>query len=63
MLTWSSWPALDGIESTDAGCASDLHSETMEAAVYWINMNPLLSPLSGIRNGGRPLEVLGSSSR
>jgi hypothetical protein len=34
-----------------------------EAAVYWISMNPLLSPLSGTRNGGRPLEVFGSRSR
>ena len=33
--TWSSWFALVGIESTDAGCASTLFSETRAAAVYW----------------------------
>ena len=45
MLTWSSWPADDGIESTEAGCASDLHSETSDAAVYCTSMKPEFSPL------------------
>ena len=34
METWSSWLALDGMESTLAGCASTLFSETSAAAVY-----------------------------
>ena len=63
MLTWSSCPALDGIESTEAGCASDFDSDTSEAPVYWISMNPLFSPLSGTRNGGNPLDCLASRSR
>ena len=33
--TWSSWLALVGIESTDAGWARTLFSETRAAAVYW----------------------------
>ena len=33
--TWSSWFALVGIESTDAGWASDLFSDTSAAATYW----------------------------
>ena len=32
--TWSSLPAELGIESTLAGNASDLHSETSAAALY-----------------------------
>ena len=40
MLTWSSWPAEDVIESTAAGWASVFISETSEAAVYWQTMNP-----------------------
>ncbi len=63
MLTWSSCPAEDGIESTDAGCASDLHSETSDAAVYCTSMNPEWSPLPSIRNGGRPLLCFASSNR
>jgi hypothetical protein len=34
MLTWSSWFALVGIESTLAGCANVLFSDTRAAAVY-----------------------------
>ena len=33
--TWSSWLALVGIESTDAGWARTLFSEARAAAVYW----------------------------
>src|SRR3954447_9928599 len=33
--TWSSWSALVGIESTDAGWASVLFSDTRAAAAYW----------------------------
>jgi len=40
MLTWSSWPAEDVIESTAAGCARLFISDTSDAAVYWHTMNP-----------------------
>ena len=33
--TWSSWFALVGIESTEAGWARTLFSDTRAAAVYW----------------------------
>ena len=36
--TWSSCMALDGIESTEAGAASRLSSETIAAWVYWAIM-------------------------
>jgi len=36
--TWSSVFDDDGIESTDAGCASTLFSDTTLAAVYWAIM-------------------------
>lgn len=40
MLTWSSWFAEDGMESTDAGWHSTLFSETMEAATYCVIIKP-----------------------
>jgi hypothetical protein len=63
MLTWSSCPADEGIESTDAGWARLLPSETRDAAVYCRSMNPLFVPGCFTRNGGSPLLVDGSSSR
>ena len=63
MLTWSSCPADDGIESTDAGCARLLHSLTSDAAVYCTSMKPEFRPLSATRNAGSPLFRVGSSSR
>ena len=54
MLTWSSWFAEVGSESTDAGCASDLFSEASAAAVTCAIMKPELTPPSSTRNGGRP---------
>ena len=63
MLTWSSWPAEDVIESTEAGCARLFISDTRDAAVYWQTMNPELTPASPTRNAGRPFEVFGSRSR
>ncbi len=56
--TWSSWPALVGIESTLAGCASTLFSETSDAATYCGIMNPELSPPSSTRNGGKPSNTM-----
>ena len=40
MLTWSSWFAEVGSESTDAGCASDLFSDASAAAVTCAIMKP-----------------------
>src|SRR6202020_223600 len=59
--TWSSCMALDGIESTDAGAASRLSSETMPADVYWAIMCPESTPGSSARNGDRPCERCVSS--
>ena len=42
-----------GIESTDAGCASVLHSETSAAAVTCAIMRPELSPPFSTRNAGQ----------
>jgi hypothetical protein len=42
------------MESTDAGWARTLFSETREAAAYWAIMNPELSPPSSTRKAGRP---------
>ena len=58
MLTWSSWPAEDVIESTAAGCARLFISETRDAAVYWQTMNPELTPASPTRNGGQAVRGL-----
>ena len=52
--TWSSCIALEGIESTDAGFASRLSSETIAAWVYCAIMWPLSTPGSSARNGGSP---------
>ena len=54
METWSSCMALDGIESTEAGTASRLSSETIAAWVYCAIMWPLSTPGSPARNGGSP---------
>ena len=61
--TWSSWLPLVGMLSTPAGWASTLFSATSDAAVYWASMKPELVPALRARNGGRPREVAGSSSR
>ena len=52
--TWSSWFAEDGIESTLAGWANTLFSETNEAALYWTIINPEFTPPSLTKNAGRP---------
>ena len=52
--TWSSCIALEGIESTLAGTASRLSSETIAAWVYCAIMWPLSTPGSSARNGGSP---------
>ena len=52
--TWSSWLALVGIESADAGWARTLFSEARAAAVYWKIISPESSPMAGARNAGRP---------
>ena len=52
--TWSSCMALDGIESTLAGTASRLSSETIAAWVYCAIIRPLSTPGSSARNGGSP---------
>ncbi len=52
--TWSSCIAEDGMESTLAGLASRLSSETIAAWVYWAIMWPLSTPGSSARNGLRP---------
>ena len=51
--TWSSLAAEVGIESTEAGCARTLHSETRPAAVTCAIMRPEWSPPSRTRNAGR----------
>ncbi|KZE94467.1 hypothetical protein AVP42_00997 [Agromyces sp. NDB4Y10] len=52
--TWSSCMADDGIESTDAGTARRLSSDTMPAAVYCAIISPESTPTSCARNGGSP---------
>src|SRR5690606_2652804 len=54
MATWSSCIALDGIESTEAGTASRLSSDTIPACVYCAIMCPESTPGSSARNAGRP---------
>ena len=56
METKSSWLAEEGIESTEAGCASTLFSLTIEAAEYCTIIKPLFRPPSVVKNGVRPLE-------
>ena len=63
MLTWSSWPAEDGIESTAAGWARLFDSLTSEAAVYCTIMKPEFTPERSTRKAGSPLLVEGSRSR
>ena len=55
MLTWSSWLAEVGRESTLAGWARLLFSLASAAAVTWAIMKPELSPGSATRKAGRPL--------
>ena len=50
--TWSSLAAEVGIESTEAGCASTLHSETRAAAVTCAIMSPEFKPPSSTRKAG-----------
>ena len=56
MLTWSSWPCEEGMESADAGMHSPLLWLTIEAAVYCGIMKPLLRPGLATRNEGSPRE-------
>ena len=60
--TWSSLPAEVGIESTLAGWASILFSETSAAAVTWAIMKPEFRPPSRARKAGRP-DSAGLTSR
>ena len=52
MLTWSSCPCDEGIESTEAGMHSPLDWLTIDAAVYCGIMKPLFSPGLATRNFG-----------
>src|SRR5690606_41047038 len=49
-------------ESTDAGWARILFSDTSAAALTWAIMKPELSPLCGAKNGGSPLDSAGLTS-
>ena len=51
-----------GMESTEAGWAKTLFSETSAAAVYWLIIYPELRPLSATKKGGSPLKA-GLTSR
>ncbi|MNC67915.1 hypothetical protein D3C75_1184590 [compost metagenome] len=51
------------MESTLAGCASDLFSETTAAAAYCAIMNPDCSPPLFVKNGGSPSFKCGLTSR
>ena len=53
ILTWSSCPCDDGMESHDAGQQSPFDWLTMDAAVYCGIMNPLFSPGFATRKLGR----------
>ena len=44
------------MESTLAGCASTLFSDTMEAAVYWMIIMPELTPGALDKKGGKPFD-------
>ena len=61
--TWSSWPALVDMLCTAMGVAAARSSTTIAAAVYWLIINPLLSPGLAVRKAGRPRERAGSRSR
>ena len=65
MLTWSSWLADVGSESTECGCASALFSDASAAAVTCAIMKPELTPPSSTRNGGSPdmFESISSAMR
>lgn len=52
-----------GSESTDAGIARRLSSDTMPAAAYCAIMRPESTPTSSARNGGRPLLRVRSRAR
>ena len=54
MLTWSSWPLLLTMLSTEAGVQSCLFWLTMPAAVYCGIIRPEFRPGSATRNGGKP---------
>src|SRR3954454_5474241 len=54
METWSSRPAEEGMESTDAGCDRMRDSATRAAEVTWAIMNPELRPEFLARKGGSP---------
>ena len=62
MLTWSSLPALEGIESTLAGWQSTLFSLTSDALATCAIMKPECSPLPGARNGVSPVDSAGFTS-
>ena len=62
MLTWSSRPALDGIESTLAGWQRTLFSLTSDALATCAIMKPECRPLPGARNGVSPVESAGLTS-
>ena len=51
--TWSSWFALVGIVSTDAGWLSDLFSLASAAAETCTIIIPEFNPGLGVRNAGR----------
>ena len=53
MLTWSSCPCDEGIESTEAGMQSPFDWLTIDAAVYCGIMKPLFRPGLATRNFGR----------
>ena len=55
METWSSRLAEVGIESTPAGNAAALFSETRAAASTCTSIMPELRPGCGVRKPGRPL--------
>src|SRR5688572_29730972 len=55
MLTWSSCPLEEGMESTEAGVQSCLFCETMLAAVYCGIMNPEFKPGLAAKNAGNSL--------
>ena len=53
ILTWSSWPFEDVIESVLAGFANCLLILTILAAVYWGIINPEFNPESTVKKDGR----------
>ena len=62
MLTWSSRPALEGIESTLAGWQRTLFSLTSDALATCAIMKPEWSPLPAARKGVSPVESAGFTS-